>query len=80
MDDGPVYPGTRRDGLPPGQRERMWHRRHRDRICDLPQGRVRQDIEHQIGDFVLFRADCIRLPPACAVDDCAQGITHAARR
>jgi glutamyl-Q tRNA(Asp) synthetase len=81
--DGPVYPGTCRDGLPPGREARAWRVRTGGtaiEFVDLLQGRVRQDIEHQIGDFVLFRADQVfAYHLACAVDDCAQGITHVVR-
>jgi glutamyl-Q tRNA(Asp) synthetase len=81
--DGPVYPGTCRDGLPPGREARASRVRTGGtaiEFVDLLQGRVRQDIEHQIGDFVLFRADQVfAYHLACAVDDYAQGITHVVR-
>jgi glutamyl-Q tRNA(Asp) synthetase len=81
--DGPVYPGTCRDGLPPAREARAWRVRTGStaiEFVDLLQGRVLQDIEHEIGDFVLFRADQVfAYHLACAVDDCAQGITHVVR-
>ena len=81
--DGPAYPGTCRRGLPPGREARAWRVRTRDtaiEFVDLLQGRVRQDLEREIGDFVLFRADQVfAYHLACAVDDSAQGITHVVR-
>jgi len=81
--DGPVYPGTCRDGLPPGREARAWRVRTDDaaiEFVDLLQGRVRQDLEGEIGDFVLFRADRVyAYHLACAVDDDAQGVTHVVR-
>jgi glutamyl-Q tRNA(Asp) synthetase len=81
--DGPVYPGTCRKGLPPGREARAWRVRTGDTAIefgDLLQGRVRQDLEREIGDFVLFRADQVfAYHLACAVDDSAQGITHVVR-
>ena len=81
--DGPVYPGTCRNGLPPGRETRAWRVRTGDtaiEFVDLLQGRVRQDLEREIGDFVLFRADQIfAYHLACAIDDCAQGVTHVVR-
>ena len=81
--DGPVYPGTCRKGLLPGREARTWRVRTGDtaiEFVDLLQGRVRQDLEREIGDFVLFRADQVfAYHLACAVDDSAQAITHVVR-
>lgn len=81
--DGPVYPGTCRKGLPPGREARAWRVRTGDsaiEFVDLLQGRVRQNLDREIGDFVLFRADQVfAYHLACAVDDSAQGITHVVR-
>ncbi|MEO8009573.1 MAG: tRNA glutamyl-Q(34) synthetase GluQRS [Betaproteobacteria bacterium] len=81
--DGPVYPGTCRDGLPPGRQARAWRVRTGDNaieFVDLLQGRVCQDLGHEVGDFVVFRADQIfAYHLACAVDDSAQGVTHVVR-
>ena len=49
-------------------------------FVDLLQGRVHQDLEREVGDFVLFRADRVfAYHLACALDDHAQGITHVVR-
>ena len=81
--DGPVYPGTCREGLPPGREARAWRVRTGDNaieFVDLLQGRVRQDLEHEVGDFVVFRTDQIfAYHLASAVDDSAQGVTHVVR-
>jgi glutamyl-Q tRNA(Asp) synthetase len=80
---GPVYPGTCRDGLPPGRETRAWRVRTGNtaiEFTDLLQGRVRQNLDREIGDFVLFRADQVfAYHLACVVDDHAQDITHVVR-
>jgi len=81
--DGPVYPGTCRKGLLAGRAaraERMLTRGARIEFSDAIQGRVVQDLERQVGDFVLKRADgphAYQL--AVVVDDAAQGITDIVR-
>jgi glutamyl-Q tRNA(Asp) synthetase len=81
--DGPVYPGTCRNGVLPGRKVPAWRVRTTAtpvEFVDLLQGRVSQDLEHEIGDFVLLRADNVyAYHLACAVDDDAQGITHVVR-
>ena len=81
--DGPAYPGTCRNGLPPGRKARAWRVHTQNaavEFVDLLQGSVHQDLEREVGDFVLFRADKIfAYHLACAVDDSAQGITHVVR-
>jgi glutamyl-Q tRNA(Asp) synthetase len=80
---GLVYPGTCRGGLPPGREARAWRVRTDNayvEFADLLQGPVAQNIEREIGDFVLFRADRLfAYHLACAIDDCAQGVTHVVR-
>ena len=81
--DSPVYPGTCRNGLPQGREARAWRVRTRNasiEFADLLQGRIGQDIEREIGDFLLYRADKVfAYHLACVVDDHAQGITHVVR-
>ena len=81
--EGPVYPGTCRDGLAPGKTARAW----RINTCgadvrfeDAIQGPVRQNLETDIGDFVLLRADHVyAYQLAVVVDDAEQGITDVVR-
>jgi glutamyl-Q tRNA(Asp) synthetase len=77
---GAPYPGTCRDGLPPGKRLRVW------RLCttgeaigfeDLVQGRQSMTMG---GDFVLQRADGLfAYQLAVVVDDADQQITEVVR-
>lgn len=81
--DGPVYPGTCRAGLPPGRAARAWRLRVReDAIAfdDAVQGRHRQDVAREVGDFVLQRADGLTAYQlATVVDDAFQGVTQVVR-
>jgi glutamyl-Q tRNA(Asp) synthetase len=90
--EGLVYPGTCRDGIPAGREGRAW-RVHTDlpsspfplppspiEFSDALQGRITQNLEHEIGDFVVKRADGLfAYQLAVVVDDAAQGITHIVR-
>lgn len=77
-----VYPGTCRDGLH-GKTPRSWRFRVSSgvvRWLDRRLGPQAQDVEHEVGDFVLLRADGIwAYQLAVVVDDAAQGITHVVR-
>lgn len=80
--DGPVYAGTCRDS--PSLAERLaWRLRVTAgelRMDDAWQGPLRRDLERDIGDFVLRRADGqIGYQLACVVDEAAQGITEVVR-
>ncbi len=79
------YPGTCRHGLN-GKLPRAWRVRVPDgpqaTICfdDRWQGRQCQDLETEVGDFVLRRADGLwAYQLAVVVDDGLQGITHIVR-
>ena len=80
--EGAVYPGTCRTGS--GDRlARAWRiNTHGAQIAfdDAVQGRVVQDLERDIGDFILYRADQIHAYQlAVVVDDAAQGVTDVVR-
>lgn len=83
IDGARVYPGTCRDGLPPGKRARALRlRTTHEPVCfaDRVQGAVRQDVESAVGDFVLFRADgMVAYQLAVVVDDAAQGVSDVVR-
>jgi glutamyl-Q tRNA(Asp) synthetase len=85
-----VYPGTCRDGLK-GKTARAW-RLNVQRVIDalhLPTplrwhdrrlGMQTQDVAHEVGDFVLRRADGLwAYQLAVVVDDAAQGVTDVVR-
>lgn len=83
IDGGRVYPGTCRNGLPPDIRPRAWRLRTRPEETgfeDRLQGRIVQQLERDVGDFVLLRADGqYAYQLAVVVDDAAQGITDIVR-
>ena len=77
-----VYPGTCRPGLG-GRKARAWRFRvpsGRVGFDDRINGRVEQDLEHEVGDFVVLRADGLwAYQLAVVVDDAAQRITDIVR-
>ena len=81
--EGPIYPGTCRDGLLQGRRASTIRLRTRGQpiaVMDRIQGAQEQSIEATIGDFVLRRADGIHAYQlAVVVDDDWQGVTHVVR-
>lgn len=81
--DGPVYPGTCRNGLAPGKAPRAWRVKVDPGeivLEDAIQGTVRQNLVSDTGDFVLKRADGLyAYQLAVVVDDGDQGITHIVR-
>ncbi|MBK5969799.1 MULTISPECIES: tRNA glutamyl-Q(34) synthetase GluQRS [Thiorhodovibrio] len=81
--DGPIYPGTCRDGLKPGAKARTQRFRvppGEVSIIDRIRGRVSLDVNAALGDFVLHRADGIpAYQLAVVVDDAAQGVNHVVR-
>jgi len=75
----PVYPGTCRNGLPPGKAARAIRFRASDDVIafdDLLCGRI----EGQADDFIVRRADGVfAYQLAVVVDDAAQGVTQVVR-
>lgn len=83
IDGGLAYPGTCRNGLPPGRAARAWRLRVDEReisFVDRVQGRIAQSLERDVGDFVLRRADGLfAYQLAVTVDDNFQGISDIVR-
>lgn len=83
IDGSLVYPGTCRNGLPPGRAPRATRVRVDDAAIefdDAVQGRISQQLARDVGDFVLLRADGLfAYQLAVVVDDAAQGITDVVR-
>ena len=83
IDGGLVYPGTCRAGLKDGAAARAWRLRVPDRefiLHDRVQGESRQNLERDVGDFVLLRADGqYAYQLAVVVDDAAQGVNAVVR-
>lgn len=83
IDGGLVYPGICRTGLPAGRAARAWRMRVPDReLCfeDRVQGRVRQNLEREVGDFILLRADGqYAYQLAVVLDDALQGVNAIVR-
>ncbi|MBI5042211.1 MAG: tRNA glutamyl-Q(34) synthetase GluQRS [Gammaproteobacteria bacterium] len=81
--EGPIYPGTCRNGFQNGQPARAL----RVRVDSAPigftdrlHGCFEQDLAGEVGDFVIVRADgLMAYQLAVVVDDAAQGITHVVR-
>jgi glutamyl-Q tRNA(Asp) synthetase len=81
--EGAIYPGTCRalclGNQTPGA-DRMLTDRQPIAFVDRVQGRIEQDLEREIGDFVLKRRDGLHAYQlAVVVDDAAQGIDHVVR-
>jgi len=78
-----IYPGTCRTGLAPGRMPRATRVRVNHETIefeDAVQGRMRQDLAAESGDFVLLRADGLyAYQLALVVDDAEQGITDVVR-
>ena len=81
--EGPVYPGTCRNGIPAGREGRAWRVRTNNEAVefdDVLQGRCTQCLENELGDFVVKRADDLfAYQLAVVVDDAFQCITHIVR-
>lgn len=83
IDGGLVYSGSCRYGMPEGRLARAWRMRTdalQTDFVDRLQGRIVQQLERDVGDFVLLRADGLfAYQLAVAVDDHFQGISHIVR-
>ncbi|MDR1935314.1 MAG: tRNA glutamyl-Q(34) synthetase GluQRS [Candidatus Accumulibacter sp.] len=83
VDGGLLYPGTCRAGLRAGAAARAWRLRVPDRefvFQDRVQGEARQNLEREVGDFVLLRADGqYAYQLAVVADDAAQGVNAVVR-
>ena len=83
VDGGLLYPGTCRAGLREGAAARAWRLRVPDRefiFRDRIQGESHQNLEREVGDFVLLRADGqYAYQLAVVVDDADQGVDSVVR-
>ncbi len=81
--NGLIYPGTCRNGLPPGREPRALRVPVDDVLIsfeDALQGPQRCELAQAIGDFIVRRADgCIAYHLAAAVDDGDAVISHVVR-
>ena len=82
-EEGPIYPGTCREGLRPGQEARALRLRVDASIItfvDALYGPYQQNLAEEVGDFVLKRADGLfGYQLAVVVDDGASGVTEVVR-
>ena len=82
-EDGPVYPGTCRNGAKGNRAEKAVRLRVPDQTvdyCDEVYGWQRQNLEKQVGDFVLYRADGqFAYQFAVVVDDIDYGVNQVVR-
>jgi glutamyl-Q tRNA(Asp) synthetase len=82
-EEGPVYPGTCRLGVPAGRAPRAVRIRVPDReivFTDGVFGRQAQNLAQEVGDFVLRRADGMyAYQLAVVVDDAASGVNQVVR-
>jgi len=78
-----VYPGNCRQRALPFAADAAWRARVPQApidFTDLLQGAQQQSLAHEVGDFVIRRADGLfAYQLAVVVDDSAQGITHVVR-
>ena len=82
-EEGPIYPGTCRDGLRAGQQARALRLRVDENsisFVDALYGPCQQNLAAEVGDFVLKRADGLfGYQLAVVVDDGASGVTEVVR-
>ena len=83
IDGAHIYPGTCRNGLPPGKPARATRLRtsaESIHFVDRVQGDCVQNVEREVGDFVVLRADALfAYQLAVVVDDADQGVTDVVR-
>ncbi len=81
--DGRIYPGICRTGLPSGRSRRSMRvltEGQSIRFTDALQGPHRQNLESEVGDFVIHRADGLfAYQLAVVVDDADQKVTEVVR-
>jgi len=81
--DGPVYPGTCRNGIPSGRAPRAWRVRvdgEQIEFNDAIQGRLSRNLAKDFGDFIVQRADgFFAYQLAVVMDDVEQRITEIVR-
>lgn len=81
--EGTIYPGSCRNGVTEGRTERSIRVYTTDEeitIADSVQGRISQQLNSEIGDFVIRRADGFHAYQlAVVIDDAWQGITDVIR-
>ena len=79
----PLYPGTCRNGLPPGRTPRAIRFRAPDEVIafdDVIAGHIEENVAKQTGDFVIKRADgAYAYQLAVVVDDADQGVRQVVR-
>lgn len=82
-EEGAIYPGTCRAGLPAGRQPRALRMRVADEpiaFDDALYGPQRESLAASVGDFVLKRADGLyAYQLAVVVDDAASGVTEVVR-
>lgn len=81
--EGPIYPGTCRDGIRSGREPRSVRMRVDSvmiSFVDAIQGMYAQDVGREVGDFVIRRADGITAYQlATVLDDAFQGVSEIVR-
>lgn len=81
--DAAIYPGTCREGLPPGKMPRAVRFRAPDAVIafdDAVHGLIEECVSRATGDFVIRRADGVfAYQLAVVVDDAAQEVTEVVR-
>jgi len=82
-DEGPVYPGLCRDGLPAGRAARALRIMVPETaiaFIDAIYGQQRQQLRREVGDFILRRADGLfAYQLAVVVDDAESGVNQVVR-